>query len=363
MKICLISRYFDQNSGSAEWIYASFLSDSFTLKRIKVYKVYQSNKHSIISLWLRKVFHDWIVIPIKLLRYYILHGCRCFLFLSENQAIYVWLFNLLGASTYTYFHDLMRIKNKKKISRQLLYFNVIYRLAAKSKQIIVNSSTTKDDIINKLGVNPRIIHIIPPIYRQMQVIADGNTKSGRVVGYLGALNKRKRPELLCNLAGMLANGSYQCSDLNIHIWGKGDRLEELKKCATEYSNIKIMGFASEENINLVYSSFDYFIMPSKYEGFGLPIVEALMCGIPCLVMADADIPEEVKSGCIVCQDISDMAKNIHYIEKDLFRYKKLSQNAYNYSLRFNREDCLTSLLKIVGVSEDKFINLNSTQSK
>lgn len=55
--------------------------------------------------------------------------------------------------------------------------------------------------------------------------------------------------------------------------------------------IYITGFIQEEDIPYLYSGADFFVFPSKYEGFGLPPLEALACGTPVLSSDAASLPE------------------------------------------------------------------------
>lgn len=352
MKISLVSRYFDFNCGSAEWIYAAFLRDKLCSIGWDVFEISQRIEHFKFPSFSKKVIHDWIITPIKLIYNYYFCNCKNFFFVSENQAIYAWFINILGGSTVTYFHDIMRIKNKK-ISIHSIYFNLIYRLAARSQRILVNSSSTRKDLIEYLGVDAHKITIIPPIYRQLKPISKANNHTRKVVGCLGALRKRKRPELLCLLAEFLNSGVYQCPNLEIHIWGKGERLCLLEESASKYESISLKGFAPEEEINKIYASFDYFVMPSKYEGFGLPVIEALMCGVPCFVLSDADIPDEVKSLCIVCKDMEDMARQIHYIENDFSKGQFLARKAISSSQLFDMSTSFNSLVKFLIPQNDR----------
>lgn len=347
MKICLISRYFDQGSGSAEWIYAAYIEETLTSSGIKVYLVSQKKTNSKMLIELRKAIHDWIIIPLKLIYYYLFCECRRFFFISENQAMSAWLMNMLGAATFSYFHDLMRAKNKKKITIQLLYFKLIYKLAAKSKIIIANSTSTKNDIIKLLAINPDKILIIPPIYRQFHPLNVEDKKLHRTIGYLGALSKRKRPEILCHLAESLNKLQNNNQPIEIHIWGKGELFEKLKTCARQNEIIKLMGFAPEIMLNEIFCSFDYFVMPSKYEGLGLPIIESSMCGVPCFVLADADLPDEVKTGCMVCNDALEISNLIMSLENNRTLYDHKSADSLYFSKRFDRDICFSQLWRVL----------------
>jgi len=350
MKICLISRKFDINSGSAEWIYASFLDKEFNRRNITVYKI--SEPHLLLRIGkFGKIIHDWLFIPLALFKVRIFNKCDIFFFLSENQAIYCIILNIiLNASTICYFHDLMRIKKKKK-TLDSFYFKIIYWLATKAKLLIVNSTSTKEDIVSFFSVAEKKIFIIPPIYRQLKPLH--RIKNKITVGYLGALYKRKRPEKLIELAEELKRSGK--NDVEIHVWGKGPMYDLLNSYAKNNPNFKVLGFAPEGEIERIYNSFHFFIFPSKYEGFGLPVIEALMCGIPTLVLSDAYIPEEVKSCCTVYSNVKEMIQDIYMFMQNKEKYNEISMRAESNAKNFNMDVNVTKILKIINSLETKHL--------
>jgi len=75
---------------------------------------------------------------------------------------------------------------------------------------------------------------------------------------------------------------------------KGWRSEELQKRIDEHDEIISMGYIEDETLPYLYNGADVFVFPSKYEGFGMPPREALLCGASVVV---ADIPELREATC------------------------------------------------------------------
>ncbi len=75
---------------------------------------------------------------------------------------------------------------------------------------------------------------------------------------------------------------------------------------------------------IVYSSADVFVFPSFYEGFGLPILEAMACGVPVVASNTSSIPEVVENSGIMHspQDITGLSESI----KSIFNSKSLSNS-------------------------------------
>jgi len=65
-------------------------------------------------------------------------------------------------------------------------------------------------------------------------------------------------------------------------------LKEIK----QNERIKFIGFAPEEKIVDIYDSFDVFVFPILYEGFGMPIIEAQSRGLPVIIYKYGKIPKK-----------------------------------------------------------------------
>jgi glycosyltransferase involved in cell wall biosynthesis len=61
--------------------------------------------------------------------------------------------------------------------------------------------------------------------------------------------------------------------------------------AKEHKNIHRIGFVSMDELVALYNSAHIFLMPSLYEGFGLPVLEAMACGVPVITSSEGSLPE------------------------------------------------------------------------
>jgi len=344
MKICLVSRVFNKNSGSAEWIYADRLKEELSKKKFGVYTIEQKGA-STFSSGFKKIVHDFIRIPYKIVYYRIVNQVKLFQFINENQAIYSFLARTIGAKTSTYFHDLMRIR-EKKLSLYYLYFLFVYKMASLSNIIICNSSLTKKDFIKKYKKDENKVKIIPCVHYNNLYPLKKSKKSLGKIGYLGGLIERKRPLKLINMALEIKKRK---SDLKIDIWGKGYLKESIKKLIKkEKLNgiVQLNGFAPYEETNKIYNSFDFFVFPTEEEGLGLPIIEAMMCGVPIFILKDAILPQEIREKCIVCKDEKEILKKMERIRKSKKRYDSESKKTFENSKKFDFETNLNKLIQV-----------------
>jgi len=249
---------------------------------------------------------------------------------------------LFKKNVITTIHDIMPlfILERKKI------FNIFFKISVliaiwKSKKIIAVSENTKKDILKYFKVNPKNIIVINegvsenfyPIKKIKKI----------KIGYVGGLGKRKNIEFIIKLAKIMP-------EINFKIGGKGPNKERLEKISKDMNlkNVEFLGFISNKELNNFYNSLDLFIFPSFYEGFGLPVVEAMACGIPCVVSDKGSLPEVAgEAGTIT--DINNLNKSKNII-KGLLKNKKrllaLSSMSIKRAKDFNWKDCSKKTLEI-----------------
>ncbi len=113
---------------------------------------------------------------------------------------------------------------------------------------------------------------------------------GPYIFYAGDTDKRKNVENLLKALSRMKN-------LTLVMAGgflKEHQIELLKKLGAESSVIQT-GYVTREELRSLYSGALLFVFPSKYEGFGLPLLEAMKCGTP-VVASDIEIFREIADG-------------------------------------------------------------------
>lgn len=168
------------------------------------------------------------------------------------------------------------------------WFKRACKKAARSKRIITNSEQTKREVMEHLGVPDEIITVTRPgISKDLRPKNTGH--DGCRIGTLSYLDARKRIDILIR-----AFKSADLDDAELLIAGKGQDEGRLRMLAGNDPRIKFFGFIPEKEKAAFLNSLDVFAMTSKLEGYGIPIVEAMACGIPVITLRDALIPSDVK---------------------------------------------------------------------
>ena len=188
------------------------------------------------------------------------------------------------------------------------YFRFFTRLACKyADSIICVSNSTKNDLFRYVKQINAQINVIPlaanlPVVEQ-EMVLDVKEKFGvqdKYLLFIGTLEPRKN---ISNLIKAYANDCRVNSEYQLVIVGKKgwyyreifDLLNQLKL----ENKVILTGFVSPAEKFALLSSCALFVYPSIYEGFGLPVLEALGYGLPVITSNVSSLPEVVGKAAIL----------------------------------------------------------------
>ncbi len=212
-----------------------------------------------------------------------------------------------------------------------------------SDVIITSSTQTKDEVIN-LGIDKSKIFVVDlgldKCFLTTRIKVKEQNYNRFNVGYLGSFATNKNVDFILESAKILRD------KINFSIWGaKTYDYLKLSKKAANFKMVKFMGFASEDKIISVYDSFDLFVFPSLYEGFGLPILEAQSRGLPVIIYKYGKIPKEVRKYCFEAESPEHMAQIIENIKENGYN-EKLRKKATEYARSFTWDRCARETLEV-----------------
>ncbi|MCC6933507.1 MAG: glycosyltransferase family 4 protein [Deltaproteobacteria bacterium] len=115
--------------------------------------------------------------------------------------------------------------------------------------------------------------------------------------YVGGIDPRKNVSFLIELFAAFLQTHRGACNPKLVIVGRIEAddqypllLAKIKECQVEES-VKLVGYVPDEQLYAYYQAADVFIFPSLYEGFGLPVLEAMACGTPVLAGNNSSLPE------------------------------------------------------------------------
>lgn len=300
MKICLLNRFFDfRNAGLGR--VGLEVRNELVDRGYKVGELACSGT-SLYSYFL----YTSMSIPLRMPKTWDIYHA-----LTPMEAIYI-----PKARGVVTFHDLFQITDRDKLGSGLgyskwknqvgvAYFKMAAKIASRCKGIVAVSEKTRDELVEYLGIDPSRIKVIHSGIRSDLTPWERKDKVFRL-GYLGQLDRRKRLDLLID--------AFKSSKLEeLVIGGIGIDEALLKERTGNDSRIKFLGLVPDEKLVAFYNSLDVFVFPTWIEGYGLPLVEAMACGKPCVVLLDANIPWEVKRRCIIVEELDYVLGNETYL--------------------------------------------------
>ncbi|MEM9542563.1 MAG: glycosyltransferase family 1 protein [Cyanobacteria bacterium P01_E01_bin.42] len=223
--------------------------------------------------------------------------------------------------------------------------------------IICISQATKNDVCNYLKIDPNRVFVTylaasPSIFypcsdlQKIQSVKQSyGIPNGPYLLSLSTLEPRK------NIISVIRSfikivREEKISDLCLVLVGNlGWNYENIFAEISQYPDVKnriiITGRIADDDLAAVYSDALAFIYPSLYEGFGLPPLEAMQCGIPIIVSNTSSLPEVVGNAGITVepQNIDSLCQSILQLYSDSALQKKLSQKSLDRAKNFCWEKC------------------------
>jgi glycosyltransferase involved in cell wall biosynthesis len=185
------------------------------------------------------------------------------------------------------------------------FFPQMMRLSAKQADAIISvSESTRRDAIRLLGIDPEkvsttqlgvdaVFRVINDLQAKEEIVSKYDLPE-KFILYLGTIEPRKNLSLLIRAYRLLVDSGTR---LKLILVGKyGWMYEEVCKLVSELNleeMVRFTGYIPQEQLPLVYNLASLFVYPTIYEGFGLPVLEAMACGVPVITSDIASLPEIV----------------------------------------------------------------------
>jgi glycosyltransferase involved in cell wall biosynthesis len=115
------------------------------------------------------------------------------------------------------------------------------------------------------------------------------------------------------------------------------------------SNVEYLGYVSDFELMEIYSKAVLFVYPSFYEGFGIPPLEAMACGCPCVVSNAASLPEVCGDAAYYVNpyDVEDIARGIEKVLTDENLRQDLIKKGFENIKRFSWEKSARKIIEIL----------------
>ncbi|MCU0479936.1 MAG: glycosyltransferase family 4 protein [Anaerolineae bacterium] len=183
-----------------------------------------------------------------------------------------------------------------------LYLRMFTALSCRrAERVIAISQSTARDVAKTFNISPEKIDVAPCGYDASQfypmeksIIADFKQKKGlpdRFWLFLGTLEPRKNLTTLLDAYALLPRHERLPLLLG---GGKGWLYDAIFARIERYGledEVRLLGFLPQDELPFWYNSAEAFLYPSIFEGFGLPVLEAMACGVPVVISDASSLPE------------------------------------------------------------------------
>lgn len=241
------------------------------------------------------------------------------------------------------------------------YMRYLLRQAVKrANKIISVSHHTRQDLIEILKVPSEkivVIHEAPsPIFRPYDrnkvrtLLKERYGIKKKYIYHLGNIEPRK------NLIVLLQAFTRVCQELGTEyqlvVSGqKGWLIRSLSHFLKNYpmrDQVLFTGYVPMEDLPLLMNGAEIFVFPSLYEGFGLPVLEAMSCGTPVISSNRSSIPEIVGSAGVLIDptDVQELAHRIVYLLRNGEERRRLSLLGKDQAARFSWEEVARKTLDV-----------------
>jgi len=228
----------------------------------------------------------------------------------------------------------------------------------KASHLFAISESTKNDIIKRYQIAEKKISVTYPGYNeknfqfpisnfQINKVKKKYKISGDYLLFLSTLKPGKNIERLIEAFSII---NHQSSIINLVIAGrKGwlyqtifDKVKELGLT----KRVIFTGFVDEEEVPALMAGAKVFVLPSFWEGFGIPVVEAMACGVPVVVSNAGSLPEVVGEAGVVVDPYQseDIARGI---KEAIDNRDELVKKGLEQVKKFSWEKCARETLEVL----------------
>jgi glycosyltransferase involved in cell wall biosynthesis len=227
----------------------------------------------------------------------------------------------------TTIHDLVPLHHPEwTTSRTRSMHGRKYRNAAETCDVVfVNSEFTGRDVIETLGISAERVRVAQPAAKEV-FRAEGPAAAlgAPYILTVATLEPRKNLQTLVEAHRLLA-GDILLAVVGAEGWGEQPLLDDPR--------IRRLGYVSDEELARLYRGAAVAVYPSLFEGFGIPIIEAMACGVPVVASAHESL-DEASGSAAVRADPADPKAMAAAIERTLVEHAQLVTAGLEHSRSF-----------------------------
>jgi len=229
-----------------------------------------------------------------------------------------------------------------------------------ARHIIVDSQFTRDELISLFCIPEKMITVVHLGIRQefkpwddqilTQELKEFDLEPKCYILSVGTLEPRKNLLTLLQAYELLPDSlktRFPLVVVGMSGWKEraiSMRLEALIRSG----KIRVLGYISDDKLPFIYAGAWLFVYPSLYEGFGLPVLEAMASGVPVVISNRTSLPEVVgNAGTFIDpEDIELLAQTLESLLDDQERHQQMNRMGLQRAAQFTWKACAEKTFKV-----------------
>ncbi|MFQ5714750.1 MAG: glycosyltransferase [Candidatus Scalinduaceae bacterium] len=256
-------------------------------------------------------------------------------------------------------HDIAYVRFPKLLnkSRQIYKKCILKMSIKKAALIIADSCSTKRDIMSYFGIKEEKIRVVSPgvesRFRPIGNVEEYRLKKNlpsKMILNVGTLEPRKNVVTLIKAFKKLKELGFKNYKLVIagdKGWLYKQIFKEIESSGLQ-KEVLFLGIVKDEDLPTLYNCADVFVYPSLYEGFGLPPLEAMACGVPVITSNTSSLPEVVDNAGIMIapDDVNSLCEAMSSVLKDEELWHQMSNKGLERAKLFSWKETAKKILEI-----------------
>ena len=265
--------------------------------------------------------------------------------------------------SYLYFQDMFTTSDLYQLRRWTAYS------VKRAKKILTISKSSKNDIMKEYKVpEDRVVvtypgikdsvTLSPHVYGMSQLQSKYQISENFIL-FVGTLQPRKNIARLIEAFAITLNNAENNAELRkkkdlelVIIGKKGWLYEEILEAPEKFGvkeRVKFLDSVGDEELAIFYQQALCYVLPSLYEGFGLPVLEAMQHGCPVITSKISSLPEAGGDAAIYVDpgDVDDIAQKMMKLISDEALRKKLIEKGKKQVTKFSWEKTARETLKVL----------------
>jgi alpha-1,3-rhamnosyl/mannosyltransferase len=259
-------------------------------------------------------------------------------------------------------HDLSWIRHPEThpAERVKIMNQLMPRVVKQATHIVVDSEFIRQEVIGYYGLPPdRVTTVllgVSPDFRPLDAhacasaLAPHGIRHGEYILAVGTLEPRKNLATVIAAFAQLPDAirrRYPLVIVGMNGWGM-ERFPERLRQMVDKGEVRLTGYIPQQDLPKLYAGARLFVYPSIYEGFGLPPLEAMACGVPVIVSRRASLPEVVgDAGALVeALDDAEISARMRALLEDDALHRGFSAAGLKQAEKFTWRQCAVETLQV-----------------